>query len=102
MKQKKPEGSELRRELNAVLKQLQAIVSTLSSRKPPLRGTFYIIRRKCGKKPCSLCEGKLHEAWVFSATENGKKFCAAFEAKKNSLLESLLWSTEGFGVPKFE
>jgi len=56
MTPKKPDPSEFRRELNALLKQLQAIVDTLSSRRAHLRGTVYILRRKCGKKPCSLSE----------------------------------------------
>ena len=77
MKQNKSELSELRKEMHELLAELQRLLSVLSSRKPMLRGTVYVLRRRCGKERCRCCDGELHQTEVFSCTEGGVRVIAA-------------------------
>jgi hypothetical protein len=49
----------------------QALVS-LQRSEPMVRGTFYLLRRKCGKPNCRCARGQLHASWVLSRSEEGK------------------------------
>jgi len=37
-----------------------------------LQGSFYLLRRKCGKPNCRCARGKLHATWVLTRSEQGK------------------------------
>src|SRR3989442_441220 len=35
-------------------------------------GSFYLLRRKCGKPSCRCAQGHLHASWVLTRSESGK------------------------------
>jgi len=37
-----------------------------------LPGSFYLLRRKCGKASCRCAQGHLHTTWVLTRSESGK------------------------------
>ena len=37
-----------------------------------VQGSFYLLRRKCGKPNCCCARGQLHASWVLSRSEQGK------------------------------
>ena len=42
-------------------------------RDPPMvQGSFYLLRRKCGKPNCRCASGQLHASWVLTRSEAGK------------------------------
>jgi hypothetical protein len=45
----------------------------LKQRRPLIRGNVYNLRRKCGKAGCRCQDGHLHETWVLSVPEKGRK-----------------------------
>ena len=51
--------------LARTLRQLQRI-------QPMVQGSFYLLRRKCGKPTCRCATGQLHASWVLTRSEAGK------------------------------
>ncbi len=49
----------------------QALAS-LQRSDPMVQGSFYLLRRKCGKPNCRCASGQLHASWVLSRSEQGK------------------------------
>ena len=39
---------------------------------PMVQGSFYLLRRKCGKPNCRCASGPLHASWVLTRSEAGK------------------------------
>ncbi len=39
---------------------------------PMVQGSFYLLRRKCGKPNCRCVTGQLHAAYVLTRSEQGK------------------------------
>src|SRR5437016_12015972 len=39
--------------------------------KAMVQGSFYLMRRKCGKPNCRCARGKLHTTWVLTRSEQG-------------------------------
>ena len=39
---------------------------------PMVQGSFYLLRRKCGKPNCRCASGQLHGTWVLTRSEEGK------------------------------
>ena len=39
---------------------------------PMVQGSFYLLRRKCGKPNCRCANGQLHAAYVLTRSEQGK------------------------------
>jgi len=37
-----------------------------------LPGSFYLLRRKCGKPSCRCAQGQLHATWVLTRSESGQ------------------------------
>lgn len=37
-----------------------------------VQGSFYRLRRKCGKSSCRCASGQWHESWVVTRSEGGK------------------------------
>lgn len=45
---------------------------TLARLEPMVRGSLYLLRRKCGKPNCRCVRGELHASWVLSRSESGR------------------------------
>ena len=67
------DGSQLRKRLQTSQREVGDLLRVLKQRPLLIRGSVYPLRRKCGKSSCRCQEGHLHESWVLSVSERGKK-----------------------------
>jgi hypothetical protein len=71
--QMKPDASRLRQEiLRAEEARAPHVRALLSVRDPLRRGSFVVLRRKCGKPTCHCNEGEGHPAKYLSLKESGR------------------------------
>lgn len=66
------ERSALRQRLWRQYRSLGRLLRTLTSQGPLTPGSFYLLKRKCGKPSCRCARGQLHTAWVLTRSESGK------------------------------
>ena len=64
--------SKLRQQLNRAFAALGRTVDALHRSDPMVQGSFYRLRRKCGKPNCRCASGHLHASWVLTRSEEGK------------------------------
>ena len=64
--------STLRQRLWRLHAALGRLLRTMTSQGPLTPGSFYLLRRKCGKPSCRCARGQLHAVWVLTRSENGK------------------------------
>jgi len=64
--------SQLRQTLLRLASEIKELVEPLFSNRPVIKGTFYELRRRCGKPGCKCARGQLHARMVVSASEGGK------------------------------
>ena len=64
--------SSLRSQLRAVQQQIQELLQAFLGREPLLRGSLYILRRRCGKPNCHCVDGELHASTVLSYRGQGR------------------------------
>jgi len=67
------DASELRKQLQQRQREFGDLLRVLKQRRPLIRGNVYNLRRKCGKDSCRCQDGHLHESWVLSVPEKGRK-----------------------------
>ena len=67
------DASQLRQQIQQCQREIGDQVRILKQRRPLVRGTVYNLRRKCGKAGCRCQDGHLHESWVLSVPEKGRK-----------------------------
>lgn len=67
------DASQLRKRLQQCQREINDQLGMLKLRRPLVRGRVYNLRRKCGKDGCRCQEGHLHESWVLSVPEQGRK-----------------------------
>ena len=67
------DSSQIRKRLRESEKKAGDLLRVLKQRRPLIRGNVYKLRRKCGKEGCRCQDGHLHESWVLSVSEKGKK-----------------------------
>lgn len=67
------DSSQIRKRLLESQRELSDLLRVLKQRPPLVRGSVYALRRKCGKSSCRCQEGHLHESWVLSVPEKGRK-----------------------------
>ena len=51
---------------------MQISLRSLQRSEPMVQGSFYLLRRKCGKPTCRCAQGELHGSWVITRSEQGK------------------------------
>jgi hypothetical protein len=66
------ERSALRQRLWQQFRRLERLLQTMVSQGPLTPGSFYLLRRKCGKPSCRCARGQLHAAWVLTRSEAGR------------------------------
>ena len=64
--------SRLRQKLWRAYAALARTLRQLQRDQPMLQGSFYLLRRKCGKPNCRCASGPLHASWVLTRSEAGK------------------------------
>jgi hypothetical protein len=62
----------LRQQLWRAYAALAVTLRRLQRSEPMIRGSFYLLRRKCGKPNCRCASGQLHPAYVLTRSEAGK------------------------------
>ena len=62
----------LRQQLWRAYAALAATLRRLQRSEPMIQGSFYLLRRKCGKPNCRCARGQLHPAYVLTRSEAGK------------------------------
>lgn len=67
------DASQLRKKLCQCQREFNDLLEVLKQRHRLIRGSVYILRRKCGKSGCHCEEGHPHESWVLSMPEKGGK-----------------------------
>jgi len=64
--------SALRQQMWRLYRALAALLRTMTSQGPLTPGSFYLLKRKCGKPSCRCARGQLHAAWVLTRSESGQ------------------------------
>jgi hypothetical protein len=64
--------SRLRQKLWRAYAALARTLRQLQRDQPMVQGSFYLLRRKCGKPNCRCAAGQLHASWVLTRSEAGK------------------------------
>jgi len=67
------DASRLRKEIQQRQREISDQLRVLKQRRRLVRGNAYNLRRKCGKAGCRCQDGHLHESWVLSVPEKGRK-----------------------------
>jgi len=62
----------LRQKLWRAYAALARTLRQLQRTQPMVQGSFYLLRRKCGKPNCRCASGQLHASWVLTRSEAGK------------------------------
>ena len=62
----------LRQQLWRAYAALAHTLRRLQRSDPMFQGSFYLLRRKCGKPNCRCATGQLHAAYVLTRSEQGK------------------------------
>ena len=64
--------SKLRQQLWRAFAALGRVLRQLQRSQPMVQGSFYRLRRKCGKPNCRCAGGQLHGTWVLTRSEQGQ------------------------------
>ena len=64
--------SALRRQLWRQFRVSAHLLRRMTSPAEVLPGSFYLLRRKCGKPSCRCAQGRLHATWVLTRSESGQ------------------------------
>ena len=66
------ELSNLRQQLWRAYAAIAHTLRRLQRSNPMVQGSFYLLRRKCGKPNCRCARGQLHGSYVVTRSEQGK------------------------------
>ncbi|MEK7992543.1 MAG: DUF6788 family protein [Planctomycetota bacterium] len=61
-----------RRQLWRLWGRAERLLRLMQGAEPICPGSLYLLRRRCGKSSCRCLEGKLHETWVVTRSEQGR------------------------------
>ena len=64
--------SSLRQQLWRAYTALAHTLRRLQRSEPMIQGSFYLLRRKCGKPNCHCATGELHATYVLTRSEQGQ------------------------------
>jgi hypothetical protein len=64
-------------------------VHSLQRSDPMVQGSFYLLRRKCGKPNCRCVSGQFHASWVLTRREAGKDRIYSVPKKERTRLRQL-------------
>src|SRR2546422_1314408 len=86
------EAPNLRKWLWQAHNTLTKTLRKLQRSQPMVRGSFYLLRRKCGKPNCRCTRGKLHQSWVLTRSEKGRD--KIYTVPKDQQPRVRKWATE--------
>ena len=64
--------SALRRQLWRQFRASARLLRQMTGQAELIPGSFYLLRRKCGKASCRCARGHLHPTWVLTRSESGQ------------------------------
>ena len=64
--------SALRRQLWRQFRASGSLLRLMTKEAELIPGSFYLLRRKCGKPSCRCAQGQLHATWVLTRSESGQ------------------------------
>jgi len=86
------ELSQLRQQLWRAYAALAATLRRLQRSEPMVQGSFYLLRRKCGKPNCRCAAGQLHASYVLTRSEAGRD--RLYPVPKEQRAEVRKWAAE--------
>jgi hypothetical protein len=84
--------SKLRQQLWRAYAALATTLRRLQRSEPMVQGSFYLLRRKCGKPNCRCASGQLHASYVLTRSEAGKD--RLYPVPKEKRAEVRTWAAE--------
>ena len=84
--------SSLRQQLWRSYAAVAGTLRRLQRSEPMVQGSFYLLRRKCGKPNCRCARGQLHPAWVLTRSEQGQDRLYTIPAEERARLRQ--WAGE--------
>ena len=82
----------LRRKFWRAYAALARTLRPLQRAQPMVQGSFYLLRRKCGKPNCRCATGPLHASWVLTRSEAGKD--RIYSVPKDQRAQVRRWALE--------
>ena len=83
------DASQVRKLIQQRQREINGQLALLKQRRPLIRGNLYNLRRKCGKAGCRCQEGHLHESWVISVPQRGRKRMQAVPQGKRAAWQQM-------------
>ena len=84
--------SKLRQQLWRAYAALAHTLRRLQRSQPMVQGSFYLLRRKCGKPHCRCATGRLHASYVLTRSEAGKD--RIYPVPKDQRAQVRQWAAE--------
>jgi hypothetical protein len=84
--------SPLRQKLWRAYAALARTLRQLQRDPPMVQGSFYLLRRKCGKPNCRCASGQLHASWVLTRSHEGKD--RIYSVPKDQRAQVRRWALE--------
>ena len=84
--------SKLRQQLWRVYAALAHTLRRLQRSQPMVQGSFYLLRRKCGKPNCRCAKGQRHTSYVLTRSEAGKD--RLYTVPKDQRAQVRKWAAE--------
>ena len=84
--------SSLRQRLWRAYAALAPTLRRLQRSDPMLQGSFYLLRRKCGKPNCRCAAGQLHASYVLTRSEQGQD--RLYTVPKDQRAQVRKWAAE--------
>ena len=81
--------SALRRQLWRQFRASGRLLRLMTHQAELLPGSFYLLRRKCGKASCRCAQGRLHATWVLTRSEAGQHKLYAIPAPERARVRKL-------------
>src|SRR6266404_850671 len=81
--------SSLRQQLGRDYRALGQTLRALAAHQPMTPGSFYLMRRKCGKSNCRCARGQLHPVWVLTRSEAGRHKLYSVPAEQRAQVRQL-------------
>ena|SRR5437763_8613763 len=81
--------SRLRQQLWRAYKALGRTLRSMTPNQPMTPGSFYLMRRKCGKASCRCARGQLHPVWVLTRSETGRHKLYSVPAEQRAQVRRL-------------
>ena len=82
----------LRQKLWRAYAALARTLRQLQRDQPMVQGSFYLLRRKCGKPNCRCASGQLHASWVLTRSQAGKD--RIYSVPKDQRAQVRRWALE--------